>query len=961
MAMQRPNVIVFQEYESITVAPDIPDLNVIVVGYAYQILDYLDDKSDCKADTGYGVEDGAIPVAGSDNYTDPTAVILSNPPNIESGALVSEDSVSVFFDDLRAVVSEWDGVAATHGRYTQNDNLFWANDTDGLNAATFPATNGQHFGSEGVEAGDILLVQQNAGGSADYKLTVRELCYTFYDDSVTPLTFITNGVSPGDIMTVWNDSAPTVRDGTYIVKRVLTETSLEVEEVIPGAGNITVAGPNCFIRIQSPAGVVRVENTTPADGALYDTCNARMNSDFGADYVGPPPGASTEKWRIERELVDVDLDATDFSVSGNEITINGALTVDVSATLLGCPVTYSEIYVEYMAQRTDLQTVNTLTSTAEMETTLGKLDARNPLYVGAYIAALNTTTPVKVYGLGDFASEELAYLDFIDKISAERDIYAIVPLTYNTTVLASLKSMAENLADPNYVLTHGIKQKFRAILGAVKLETQKVIQDVTGGASTLQKAGTAPVVPTNDDYRTMKISGAAMPDLTAAKVLPGDRVQLQLWDGAALQAFEFTISHYNGVVTLKEELEVDLNTAQPVTQQGLPVWGAGPGTWDNWLPAGYTYAHATETFAIVDPDGIPKVSFIPGVGNLTLEAANLDDYYLVLQVPGATFITDGVIPGDTLQMPLDCESDPGDWDDLTNLQEWEVNAILSQERIEVRNEGTNSSTVANELPHLKKRSLVPPLTGVLEDVTNGDIFFRIMRDMDKTEQVTSMVAVATSFTSKRLVLAYPDSVDISGLVDGSKPRYGSNTPAEADPQPGYYLACAIGGQTAGQPSQQGFTNLGISGISKLYNSSTYFNEQQLTDLSNGGVYVFIQDNPASLPYSVHEVTTDTTALETGEYMVVKNFDFIAWTFLDTLFPFLGIWNVTPETIEFIRQAIRTTIEALRARYVSKIGPPLVDAVIDGVEESDLSTDRIEAYVSVDLPMVLNTIGLHLVA
>jgi hypothetical protein len=468
------------------------------------------------------------------------------------------------------------------------------------------------------------------------------------------------------------------------------------------------------------------------------------------------------------------------------------------------------------------------------------------------------------------------------------------------------------------------------------------------------------------------MSGTSLPVLGngGAKLVPGDKFVVKLWDGAANHIMQFDISHYNGTLTgpAREAFEVDLRTAQPVTQQGLPVWGAGPNTWDNWKAGGYDLDNTgvpgpnVQSIDILDKvTGLTKIGgpivAAVGAGDLVVEAKNLDDYYLILQVPGASFITDGVLPGDLLQMPVDCESDPGDWDEIT-LQEWEVNNILSQERIEVRNEGTNTSTVANELPHLFKRTLV---SGQLEDVTNGDIFFRVMRDMDKTQQVDTMVAVATSFTSKRVVLAYPDEVDVSGLVDGSKPRYGSNTPAEADPQPGYYLACAIGGQTAGQPSQQGFTNLGISGISKLYNSSEYFNEQQITDLSNGGVYVFIQDTPAALPYSVHEVTTDTTALETGEYMVVKNFDFIAWTFLDTLFPFLGIWNVTPEAIEFIRQAIRTTIDNLKARFVSKIGPPLIDAVIDGVEESDLSTDRIEAYVSVDLPMVLNTIGLHLVA
>lgn len=933
MAMQRPNVLVYQEYANLTVLPDTPDLDVLVVGEAYQILDYLDDKEDCLGATAYGTEDGTIPLVGTDNYTTPVAVTFANPPNIVAGAVVDADSVRVFFDDARAVITEDD--ATNHGNYALGDNLF--------DTITALGGSGIHMGVAGVLPGDILYTQQLAGVAADYKRTVRELCYTFFD-SGGGLDFVTNGVAPGDSMVIVNDVAGTSRDGTYTVKRVIDNTTLEVEEAIPGVGNIAAA-QNCDTSIYAPSGTLRV---TAAANALYDFCNLRVTQDF------PAASGATEKWRIERTLSDVELDSTDFTVTGNQVVLNSGITTDIGTTTHG--VSYAEIYIEYKALRTDLQEIQTFSDTSEMATELVKLDARNPLYVGAYVAKLNTTTRVKVYGLGDFATEELAYLDFIDRISAERNIYAIVPLTYNTTVLAALKSMAENMADPNYALTNGIRQKFRAILGAVDLLTEKTIVDVTGGATTAAVPGTAPpVTPTNDDYLTMTVSGAAVPNFNTAKVLPGDIVRFKLWNGAALVTFDYTVAHVNGNAVL----EVDVRSSEPALQRSLPVWGAGPNTWNDWLPAGYLYANATETFQVIDgTDGVtPKVDLTPGIGNLTLAAATLDAYYLDLQVTGATFITDGVMAGDTLQIPVNCESNPSDWESAT-LQEWEINTVLSEERIQIYNNGSNTSTVSNELPHFFQRALVD---GLIDVVTAGSVFFRIVRDMDKTQQVDTMVSTASSFDSKRLVLAYPNLVDVSGLVDGSLARYGSSTPAQADPQPGYYLACAIGGQTAGQPSQQGFTNLGIAGISKLYGSSEYFSEKQLTDLSNGGVYVFVQDNPASLPYSIHELTTDTLALETGEYMVVKNFDYISWTLLDTLFPFLGTWNVTPEAIDFVRQAIKTTIDSLKSRYVARIGPPLIDAVIDSVAESDLSTDRIEAYVSVDIPMVLNTIGLHLVA
>jgi len=200
----------------------------------------------------------------------------------------------------------------------------------------------------------------------------------------------------------------------------------------------------------------------------------------------------------------------------------------------------------------------------------------------------------------------------------------------------------------------------------------------------------------------------------------------------------------------------------------------------------------------------------------------------------------------------------------------------------------------------------------------------------------------------------------TSLVDGSLTRTVAGTPETATAQPGYYLACAVGGLTAGKPSQQGFTNMPIAGIDRIYNSGEYFKEEHITELSNGGVYVFLQDTPSALPYSVHEVTTDVTALEYSEYMVVKNSDFVATTYLDTMYPFLGEWNVLPSTVEFIRQALSTTGDVLASRYVAKIGAPLTDHTIAEVAESTLSTDRIEAYIDVDTPMTLNTIGLHLV-
>jgi hypothetical protein len=543
--------------------------------------------------------------------------------------------------------------------------------------------------------------------------------------------------------------------------------------------------------------------------------------------------------------------------------------------------------------------------------------------VGAVVAKANTSTPVKVYGVPEDTLPD--YLEFLDRISTERDVYAIVPLTYSTSIMAAINSNCENLADPNYVLTHGIKQKFRVVIGALELQTTKTLVNPTGGGLATQKVATAPA-----DVRKFTLSTAgtgALPDNFALGILPGDT--LVIHQDAPPLDYTLTVAQTN------DNLVLEASETSP--------WGAGALALSG---IGVDYIELLRGVAVLAHVDVAAVTF----PDITITAAALDDLYLILTVPTATFLTSGCIPGDLLQMPDNPTTNV--W--TGTLRYWVIDEVLSNQKVRIYNNGTNTVALENELPHGGRRTDGTEITTTL--------YCRVVRNLDKTQQVSELVSVAQSFSSKRTVLCFPDQVWVTSLVDGSAPRI--TDPLEPEPagvQPGYYLSCAVGGQTAGQPPHQGFTNLGIAGVDTIAHTSEYFTEEQLTDLSNGGVYVFVQENPSALPSTIHEVTTDVSALEFSEYMVVKDFDFVAWTFLDTLIPFVGPWNVTDETIEFIRQALFTTGDNLKARKVAKIGSPLLDYQLDSVEKSSLSKDRIESYMQVELPMTLNTIGLHLVA
>ena len=902
MALTRPNVIVYQEYREFTVSPDIADLNVLVVGPCKQILDYLDDKTDCAASSYYGsAADANNPIATT------TALAIATPPNIDTGAILEDASVTIFFDDYRVIMGE-----VISGSDTNNLATHWANDN--LFRPATQATSVLTMQERGVQAGDTLVVK--TAGASDFVMTVKELVFVLY--SAAGPNFTTLGVQARDIITITGDVAGSPRNGTYTVKKKYVESGsaiaqrIEVEST--GTTNWVGAAADATVTITNSSGTVLYGPTSVTN--LTDECYLRTTEDFTAANSGT---AGNRLWRIERQLNDYEVPAASVTVDSETKAITIAANLSAPVTVAGAEVSkrisHANVYVQYMALRQDLQYVVDIETATDMTTYLGKYDARNPLHVGVSLAKANTTTKVRAYGL---LSDDLAgYQDFLDTISADKDVYSIVPLTYNTTILGLLNVMATNYADPNYCLDNGVKQKFRHIAGAVELVTSTEIVAAIGGGTTSTQVGSAPsglhtLTLTKDSGQTADFTTSA---------LPGDTVTVVHVGGTAT----YTVANINSALVL--EVEEVLTTL----------------TLD-----------ASSTFDVKSPAGVSRLVTSPitnpGTGT-TFSLANsaLDDLYTIITVPTADFSE--VIPGDIIQIPTDPEVNT--W---TTYDSWVVALVESTTRLRVVNEGTDTSTVANELPHLTKRTVHTDRT-----VTSGQVYMKVVRNMTKSAQVTNLLSVAQGYASKRILLAYPSSVDVDGLTDGSLTRTTPTVPATADHQPGYYLSCCIGGQTAGQPSQQGFTNYPINGISRVYGASDYFTEEQLTDLSNGGVYVFVQDTPSGLPYTIHEVTTDVTSLETGEYMAVKNLDFISMTYLDTLRPFIGTWNINDHTMRTIKSSCESVGSNLRARYVPKIGAPLISSTVDSVEQSDLSDDRIEVYISVVQPMTLNVIGLHLVA
>lgn len=679
-----------------------------------------------------------------------------------------------------------------------------------------------------------------------------------------------------------------IASGADGVTSVVTPNVIDSATALWQTGNTKVLPGD---RITISDGVNFISRTV---ATIVSDTEVTVTSDVtGGTFV---PGAA-QTFRIERQINDVAIDASFVSTNGNIVRIAGGVTLPVTGQGSHV-VSYAVVYEQYRSLRQDLVDLDTVESEDDIKSKIGRIDARNPLAAGAFVALENTTSVVQFVGV--LTDDLQGHVTVRDHINSRADVYAIIPMTTSVSIFAMWNADCIGLALPDNV--RGRPQRFRVVIGNGTLPVTKTIIEPSATGDSLQLAASS-------GGQITKITLTGIASLIAGGVIPSDILTVTVTSAAGVVA----LGNYPVAAVLSASaLQVDVAT--PFASAGV----------------------ANITAEIFHADGVtPRIASAALVGVITVAAP---DYFLILKDPSGTFVASGVAAGDLIQIPVDPNATITSTSVFTTLV---VNNIISDQRLQVVNNGQDSSTVMNELPHGVKRT-----GGALVGLTT--INYQIVRTLSKDQQISDLIAVAQSFNSSRTILVWPDKVDVAGVTGGTK-------------QPGYYLACAVGGMTAGLPSQQGFTNLGIAGVSQIYDSNTYFSDRQLTDLSNGGWYVFAQQTPQSLPYTIHQLTTNPSTLESGEFSVVKNFDFVALFFVDILEDFLGQYNVSDETIGLIESALNTGGDLLKLRTIAKIGAPLTSFSVTDIGVSPTSGDRVITHLAIGLPKPLNVIELHLVA
>ena len=155
-------------------------------------------------------------------------------------------------------------------------------------------------------------------------------------------------------------------------------------------------------------------------------------------------------------------------------------------------------------------------------------------------------------------------------------------------------------------------------------------------------------------------------------------------------------------------------------------------------------------------------------------------------------------------------------------------------------------------------------------------------------------------------------------------------------------------------------NIALAGFVDVSFSNFYFTRAQMDVMAAAGTLLIIQDTQGSIPYIRHELTTDMTVLQYREIQQVKNWDYLSYFFHDIMSGFIGKWNITPDSLNTLRQTLDSGAILLKGRKLPRVGAPLTDYTIASIAQDAVNLDNVNVSMNIKMPTVLNYLNLYLI-
>lgn len=572
-----------------------------------------------------------------------------------------------------------------------------------------------------------------------------------------------------------------------------------------------------------------------------------------------------------------DLVTTIVSISGSTVTIADAPSFSVT----GAAIT-----------RQSFNNLNTTSSTLKVEP--------GDAVVITYSTTVVSTTVLALTGIGNaltgFTTSDVMPSGVASPVTVSiRKSYnnLLLPLSLNSHTnysLASVVSAQTVLINPLPVVSYGtiVTGEVHTQYRALRTDLAGTVQDLDNVDDQIAVLGSA--LDTNPlglgvELALANTIGRIRAIAIASNDLAGYLSALNLAENNRLYA----------IIPLTQDISILEAVQQHVEQLSTPENASWRTTLVNTVIPAIKYIGQYNPNLVNANGGNNAIS--NGTGSYVLTSSN------------SSFISDGVVPGDIVNITASTGTA------YTSVQ---ISTVISNTQLGV-------STAPNGLTAVS---------------------FYVSRNLTRSQQADIVAAESSTFASNRVIHVQPDlaGITINGVV-----KY----------LPGYYLCAAMGGLMSGLPAQQGLTNIGLAGISDLAHSNFYFTRAQLKTMAAVGTCLIVQEAAGTIPYIRHSLTTDMTVLQYREIQQVKNFDFLSYYFADKLKGFIGKYNITPDSLQTLRTTINASGKLLQGKVLPKIGPPLLSFTIKTLKQDPDNRDHVIVELPVLIPTVMNYVNLYL--
>lgn len=302
---------------------------------------------------------------------------------------------------------------------------------------------------------------------------------------------------------------------------------------------------------------------------------------------------------------------------------------------------------------------------------------------------------------------------------------------------------------------------------------------------------------------------------------------------------------------------------------------------------------------------------------ITDDPAVSNTQYKLVTIEGARFIEDGIRPNDTVR--FNYRTSP---DGKVIYDEYVVDHVRTNTTL----------TITKPL----KRAITIPVK------------CQLVRNYTKSERAYNIAHIGGDYNNRRVRMVFPDTY-----------KYGSIT------KQGYFAAAGLAGLRSGVVPHQGLTNSEFLGADDLHKVVVEFTQDDLNTMAEQGIWLITQEVIGATPYVRHQLTTDERSLNTSEDSITTNVDSISYALKHTLTPFIGRYNINPENILAVRDAIANELMfRATSTWTARAGNQLVSFSLKDdilkIQQNPTYKDRIDVEVRLNVPYPMNYISLKLI-